>query len=354
MQALESTHRQHEMEQLYTLSRNLLLLEVGGPMAQEITNLIARVFELPGAHSDDRTSDRIHLGVPGRKIFPWIPANCAIQPCKVLSFTMPLRRPQSFRSPSAARRWRSLGMQGSQVSDTAMHAISNLTAITLERARAQDVATRAEAARQSEELKSTMLDALAHEFKTPLTPIKAAVTSMLSDGSLGPTYQELLHIVDEETDRLNSMLTEAIQMSRIESGQLQLRRSPHSLHKIVETQLEKLRESTEGRKVTVDFPKSLPRVSVDPEFIGTAIWQLLTNALRYTPPGSPLTVRGSAGDTEVIVSVEDCGPGISEPEQRKIFERFYRGKHQRERIPGTGMGLTIAREIVRPPRPDLG
>jgi two-component system sensor histidine kinase KdpD len=157
----------------------------------------------------------------------------------------------------------------------------------------------------------------------------------------------LLHIVDEETDRLNSMLTEAIQMSRIEAGKLQLRRSAQSLHKIVQAQLEKLREGLEGRKVTVQVPETLPRVSVDPEFIGIVIGQLFNNALKYTPPGSPLTLRASAGETEVIVSLEDCGPGISEPEQKKIFEKFFRGKDQRERIPGTGMGLTIAREIVR-------
>jgi two-component system sensor histidine kinase KdpD len=170
---------------------------------------------------------------------------------------------------------------------------------------------------------------------------------MLSDSDMNPTRQELLRIVDEETDRLNSMLTEAIQMSRIEAGQLQLRRSPQSLRKIVRTQLERLGESLEGRKVTVDVPEKLPRVSVDPEFTGTVIWQLLNNALKYTPPGSPLTLRASAGETEVVVSIEDCGPGISEQEQGKVFEKFYRGKDQRERIPGTGMGLTIAREIVR-------
>jgi len=217
----------------------------------------------------------------------------------------------------------------------------------LERAHAQDVATRAEAARQSEELKSTMLDALAHEFNTPLTPIKAAVTSMLSDGDLSPTHQELLRIVDEETDRLSTMFTEAIQMSRIEAGQLHLHRSPQSLQQIVQAQLERLGESLEGRKVTVEVPESLPRVNVDPEFTGIVIWQFLSNALRYTPPGSPLTIRASAEETEVIVSIEDCGPGISELEQRKVFDKFFRGKDQRERIPGTGMGLTIAREIVR-------
>jgi two-component system sensor histidine kinase KdpD len=91
----------------------------------------------------------------------------------------------------------------------------------------------------------------------------------------------------------------------------------------------------------------LPPVNVDAELIGIVIWQLLSNALKYTPPASPLTLRASEEEKEVIVSVEDRGPGISEQEKAKVFEKFYRGKDQRERIPGTGMGLTIAREIVR-------
>jgi len=87
-------------------------------------------------------------------------------------------------------------------------------------------------------------------------------------------------------------------------------------------------------------------VSVDPEFIGTVIWQLLSNALKYTPPGSPLALRATPGETEVIVSVEDCGPGIPEQEQRKLFDKFYRGKNQRYLIQGTGMGLPIAKAIA--------
>jgi two-component system sensor histidine kinase KdpD len=344
-QALESTHRQHEMEQLYTLSRNLLLLEVHAPLAQETTNSIAQVFDLPGVAFYDRGSDRIHragphdIPVDDSKLRDSALQGTVFHDAGTQTTVIPI----SLGGQSIG----SLGIQGSQVSETALHAIGNLTAITLERAHAQDVATRAEAARQSEELKSTMLDALAHEFKTPLTPIKAAVTSMLSDTDMSPAHQELLRIVDEETDRLNTMLNEAIQMSRIEAGQLQLHRRPQSVRSIVEVQLERLGEGLEGHVVKVEVPEDLPRVSVDPEFIGIVIWQLLSNAVHYTPPGSPLTVRASAGDAEVIISVEDCGPGISEQEQKKVFEKFFRGKDQRDRIPGTGMGLTIAREIVR-------
>jgi two-component system sensor histidine kinase KdpD len=344
-QALESTRRQREMERLYTLSRNLLLLDTRGPLAQQITNQVAQVFELPAVAFFDRTSDRIHRAGPHDvpvedsrlrdaalqgTVFHDATAHIAVMPISL-----------------GGQPIGSLGLQGTGVSETALHAIANLTAITLERAHAQDVATRAEAARQSGELKSTMLDALAHEFKTPLTPIKAAVTSMLSDGCSSPAHQELLRIVDEETDRLNTMVTETIQMSRIEASQLQLHRSLQVVRELVRTQLEKLAESLEGRKVDVEVPENLPRVSVDSELIGTVIWQLLNNALKYTPPDSPLTIRARAEEGVVVISLEDCGLGIPEQEQRQVFERFYRGREHRQRIPGTGMGLSIAQEIVR-------
>jgi two-component system sensor histidine kinase KdpD len=344
-QAMESTQRQQEMERLYGLSRSLLLMEIDGALAQRITNSVAEVFELPGLAFYDRTTNRIHRAGPND-----IPVEVSKLRDTALNGTVfhdAAKKTTIIPISLGGQPIGSLGIQGSQVSETALHAIGNLTAITLERAHAQDAATRAEAARQSEELKSTMLDALAHEFKTPLTPIKAAVTSMLSDTGVSLTHQELLRIVDEEADRLNSMLTEAIQMSRIEAGQLQLHRSAHSLCKIVQAQLDKLGESLEGRPLSVEVPEDLPRVSVDPVFIGTVIWQLVTNALKYTPPGSPLKLIAMASETQVIVSVEDSGPGMSESEQRKVFDKFYRGKDQRERIPGTGMGLTIAREIVR-------
>jgi two-component system sensor histidine kinase KdpD len=343
--ALEATGRQDEMERLYTLSRNLLLVDPQQGLAQEVTNLIAQVFQLPGLALFERTSGHIHRAGPQDvpvdtgKLRDSALQGTVFHDSKGSTTVIPINL--------GGQPIGSLAIPGAQVSETALHAIANLAAITLERAHARDIAMRAEAARQSEQLKSTMLDALAHEFKTPLTPIKAAVTSMLADGDISPSHLELLRIVDEETDRLNSMLTDAIQMSRIEAGELQVRRSPQPLEKIVRSQVDKFGESMDTRQIAVEFPRDLPPVYVDPELIGVVIWQLLSNALKYTPPGSPLTLRASVGEKEVIVSVEDRGPGIPEAEQRKVFEKFYRGKDQKARIPGTGMGLTIAREIVR-------
>ncbi len=343
--AEEAIQRQHELERLYALSRNLLLIDNPSELAKQIALQVAQAFEPEGVAFLDRSTDRVYRAGP--KDIPtdegklrdvavqgtvWHEAASAIT-------VMPISL--------GGRTIGSLAIQGSSVSETAQHSIANLAAIALERARAQETASHAEAVRQSEELKSTLLDALAHEFKTPLTPIKAAVTSMLADGSCNPTHQELLRIVNEETDLLNSMLTEAIQMARIEAGKLQLRTSPHAVSALLGPTLEKLRGALEGRKVEVHIPEDLPLVMADPELVGIVLWQLLSNAIRYTSPGSAFAVRARAQDDAVTMSVADCGPGIPKQEQSHIFEKFYRSKDHRDLIPGTGMGLAIAREIVR-------
>jgi two-component system sensor histidine kinase KdpD len=240
-----------------------------------------------------------------------------------------------------------LGIHGVALSDSALQGLSNLVAIGLERLRVQEAASKAEAARQSDELKSTLLDALAHEFKTPLTSIKAASTALLSSNALRPEQQrELLSIVDEETDRLSVLVTEAIQMARIEAGRVILRRESHSVQELVESVLNKLRTVVEDRKIQVNIAAGLPPVWVDGELIEVALRQLIDNALKYSPAGSPVSLAAESKEGRVIVSVADHGPGIPEAEQSRIFEKFYRAEASRHQIPGAGLGLVIAREII--------
>jgi two-component system sensor histidine kinase KdpD len=241
----------------------------------------------------------------------------------------------------------SLGIHGVTLSDSALQGLSNLVAIGLERLRVQEAASKAEAARQSDELKSTLLDALAHEFKTPLTSIKAASTALLSSRALNPDQQrELVSIVDEETDRMSVLVTEAIQMARIEAGRVVLRRESHSVQELVESVLDKLRPAIADRKIDVNIAPSLPAVWVDGELIEVALRQLIDNAIKYSPPGSPVSLSAESKEDRVIVSVADRGPGIPEAEQSRIFEKFYRAEASRHQIPGAGLGLVIAREII--------
>jgi two-component system sensor histidine kinase KdpD len=241
----------------------------------------------------------------------------------------------------------SLAIRDSSLSDAALQSLLNLVAIGLERALSQEAMNRAEVARRSEELKSTLLDAIAHEFKTPLTSIKAVTTDLLSDAAdqLPERQRELVSIADEGTDRLSKLVTEAIQLARIEGGQFRLNRGVHLPSALVSAALRQMKSFTEGRDIRVSVAENLPPVWVDSDLIQMVISHLLDNALKYSPSGSPIAVDARFVDGRVVVSVSDQGPGIGEDEQSRIFEKFYRGKRE-GKLKGSGMGLAIAREIM--------
>jgi two-component system sensor histidine kinase KdpD len=329
--AAEATYRQHEMERLYELSRSLLSMDTRSPFSAQIAAHIAGVFGFQSVLFHDQANDQTYR----------------LDPVEAGETTVAL--PLQL----GGTKFGTLTLPRALASETALRAIAHLAALALDRARTQEAASRAEAARQSEELKTTLLDAFAHECKTPLTSIKAAVTTVLNENSIQPVHRELLQIVDEETDRLTSAVTDAIQMARIEAGQIELRKGPRSIADLIRQSLAKLAASLDARAVDVRVSEDLPPVAADPELVHIVIRQLLDNAVKYSPPDSPISIEASLEKEAVVVSVADCGPGVPEPDQNRVFEKFYRGREARERIPGTGMGLAIAREIVRAHNGDI-
>jgi two-component system, OmpR family, sensor histidine kinase KdpD len=237
----------------------------------------------------------------------------------------------------------SLALAGPPPSEGTARAIVNLAALAIEKARALEEASHAEAARQSEMLKAALLDSLAHDIKTPLTSIKAAVTSML--GQPSGSDRELLTIIDEEADRLNRLAAEVIEMARIEAGKLHLERRAVAAAELIETVLTDLGVARTGR-VTSSTAPGLPPADADPEFAAQVLKQLLENALKYTPEGSPISVSAEEKGGKIVIRVADRGPGIEENERLRIFDKFFRGRRHRFEAKGTGMGLAIARGIV--------
>jgi two-component system sensor histidine kinase KdpD len=323
--AAEATHRQHEMERLYELSRSLMSMDTQSPFASQIAGHIAAVFGFPSVVFQDEATHETHQLGPAGSGEKTVALPLQLGGTNIGTLTLPR----------------------DMASETAQRAIAHLAALALDRARTQEAASRAEAARQSEELKSTLLDAFAHECKTPLTSIKAAVSTVLNENSIQAVHRELLQIVDEETDRLTAAVTGAIQMARIEAGQIELRKGPRSIAGLIRQSLAKLAGSLDARPVEVRVSEDLPPVAADPELVHIVIRQLLDNAIKYSPPDSPISIEASIEEDAIVVSVADCGPGVPEADRHRVFEKFYRGREARERIPGTGMGLAIAREIVR-------
>jgi two-component system sensor histidine kinase KdpD len=235
-----------------------------------------------------------------------------------------------------------MALIGSPPSAQMAHAIANLIAITIEKARALEDASHAEAARQSELLKSALLDSLAHDIKTPLTSIKAAVTSLL--GNAPGADQELLTIINEEADRLNRLAAEVVEMARIEAGKLHLDKQPVPVAELISGALSEL--PLKGRPLKLRVPADLPAAEADRDFAGQVVKQFVENALKYSPEGSPLEISAELKGGKIVIGVGDRGPGIEENERPRIFDKFYRGRRHRFDTKGTGMGLAIAKGIV--------
>jgi len=241
----------------------------------------------------------------------------------------------------------SLGISGAVLSRQTLEALGTLVAIAIERARAIEQLGQTEAAREGERLRTALLDSVTHDLRTPLTSIKASVTSLLSNPALSAAQrQELLTIINEESDRLNRLVGEAAEMSRLDAGEVVLKLEPHSIEDVIRSALEKCKNALGARTVRVKVQSGLPSVRVDLERAKEVLVHLLENANQYSPQEQPITVTAELSGDTIVTSVADRGSGIDDPEQGLIFEKFYRGKDQRYRVQGTGMGLPIAKAIV--------
>jgi two-component system sensor histidine kinase KdpD len=343
--AEEAASREQEVQRMYDFSRALMLRDEERTLPDQIAQKISELFGVQDVSFYDREADSVYkIGRPDSPLQEALLRDIATsgqiwRKAESAALIAPVRL--------GGRSLGSLGVAGTnRISEVALQAIAQLIAIALERAKAQEMTARAEATRQNEQLKSTLLDALAHEFKTPLTSIKAAATAVLSQSKLDEAEQDLLTVVDEEADHLNNLLTEAIELARIGAGPVKLRRELCSADELISSAIAQLRRSTEGRVLEVTVERDLPPIEIDRKLGELALRQLLNNALKYSPPSSLIQITAQSQSDTIAIGVSNIGPGIPKSEQDLIFEKFYRGREVRERIPGTGMGLTIAREII--------
>jgi two-component system sensor histidine kinase KdpD len=241
----------------------------------------------------------------------------------------------------------SLGISGTILSRQTLEAVGTLVAVAIERARAIEQLGLTEAARESERLRTALLESVTHALRTPLTSIKASVTNLLSNPSLTDRQrQEMLTIINEEADRLNRLVGEAGEMARLDAGEVELRIEIRPIDDVINAALTQCKASLGGREVRVQIPPTLPRVRVDLGRAREALVHLIENANQYSPAGQPITITAEATHDFIVTSVADRGAGIDDLEQSLIFEKFYRGKDQRYLVQGTGMGLPIAKAIV--------
>lgn len=343
-EAVAANQRRREIERLYAFSQRLLTIE----SVQELLNLVPRhIVETFGAKGaaifvTDRT-DIYRSNFDTHEIeaerLRQVAARGEPQadPEHTASF-VPLRL--GVRSVGA------VGVSGAMLSHESLDALATLIAIAIERTRAVENVGKAEAVRENERLRSAILDSVAHEFRTPLTAIKASATTLLSRGPGGSQQSELLTVINEESDRLNHLVEEATQLAKLESKQVELDRDPHNIREVVDLALESGKKMIGAHSIKLDIREDLPSVDIDLDLITNVLLQLIENAAKYSSPESPIHISAERSDGQILVSVADRGPGIDEIEQSLIFDKFYRGKDNRYSVQGTGMGLAIAKAVV--------
>ena len=238
-------------------------------------------------------------------------------------------------------------LKGVSISGTTLEALGGLASIAIDRAQALESASRSEAARESDKLRTALLDSITHELRTPLTAIKASATALMSSNDIEPSdRREMLAVIDEESDRLNHLIAQAVQMVQLDSHEIHMDFSPQGVPELIENARRTCASAFDKHPFDVRMPQQLPRVLADPNWIERVLCNLLENAGKYSPAGQPITISAEQRPDTVAISVADRGVGIEPLEQGLIFDKFYRGQSQRYRVSGTGMGLAISKAIV--------
>jgi len=223
-------------------------------------------------------------------------------------------------------------------------AFANQIATAIERTDLAGEAHRAQLQMQTEQMRSSLLSSVSHDLRTPLAVVTGAASSLLEDTIDAATRRELTETILQEAQRLNRLVRNLLDMTRLEAGAVRVNKEWQPLEEVVGAALNRMEDALAGRQVLTNLPADLPLVPLDAVLIQQLLLNLLENAVKYTPPESPLEIRVCARPAGVEIIVADRGPGIPPGEEQRIFDKFYRIGGSRGG--GVGLGLAICKGIV--------
>jgi len=366
----EANMRRRESEMLYQLGRQLLQPENMAELLNSMPMSVASAFSSPAVTLYMAEGDRIYLSDAKRISRPWTrpeiegagdspepPRSELVRELReVMQMPVYLLPENGYPTVIPLREGvRPVGVllvEAVAISRETMEALAGVVALSIERAKALEASAKAEAAKETERLRTALLDSVTHELRTPLTSIKASVSALLSQHGLdSEAREELLTVIDEESDRLDHLIAQAVEMAQLDANKVQLELRPEPVAALLEAAVEEARAVQPRREFQISAATGMPSVIVDAGWMQKVLGNLLGNAMKYSAVAEPVLVSAQAQGDMVAVSVTDRGVGIDPLEQGMIFEKFYRGRQfrghsTRSRVAGTGMGLAISKAIV--------
>jgi two-component system sensor histidine kinase KdpD len=354
-------HREQRTAALYALSRELASTRGVEPILNAAIRHIKEVFRgqvvvlLPDPGGQLLPDTRLDGG------FPLSPTELGVgrwayehrQPAGLGTSTLP--GASALYLPLTASRG-TLGVLGFRPTDPQtlttpeqvhqLETFVNQTALALERGKLADEAREAQIRIETERLRGALLSSVSHDLRTPLASITGSASTLLeSHETLSPpARRDLLETVHEEAERLNRLVHNLLDMTRLESGAVQIKGEWHPLEEVVGAALASMAKVLRDRPVITSLPADLPLVLIDGVLIEQVLANLVDNAIKYSPPDSPIEIAARAGESAVTVEVADRGPGITPGEEERVFEKFFRGRSGSSR--GVGLGLAICRGFV--------
>jgi two-component system sensor histidine kinase KdpD len=339
----ESAHRlQGNLDRLYRLSQQLLAMKPEPPGTRFLEPFCG-VFGSTAVCMFDADTAELHLagrsqrGLSDRTRDAYVSGWDTDDRASGIS----VRRLQV-----AGRTTGAIGFEDLEDPELTSGPLATLAATLLERTRAVREASEAAAAAQTEVYRSAVLDALAHEFKTPLATISAAAGGLREAGSLKPDQLEMAEMVETEAARLGGLTSRLLRMVRLDREEVKPRIEIVDITAVLAQLVDQYIRRSPDRRICFCRPPELLEVHADPELLRLAVSQLLENACKYSRPGSAVTIQVEKQMDYMVIRVSNNGSSIAAPDQHRIFDRFYRGADANRLAPGSGLGLYVARKIA--------
>jgi two-component system sensor histidine kinase KdpD len=340
--AREAAAYRSGMEKLYELSRSSLLLDLREPPGPQLVVLIQRIFDAPAVALFDANLGRQDRAGDWQPSEEDLAKECFLRDA---AKDDPQTQTSERLLRGGSKRTGALVVRG-KLSPIVVDALAALAAIAIGRHQSFESEDRAEAAKRSEQLRAAVMDALAHELKTPLTAVQTASSGLLELGGLSDSQAELVTLIDDRAVRLNELCTRMLQTAKLAPTQVDLNSDEVNLKELI-TEVLASGSQENGRnriRVTVDDPALT--MQVDRKLLGMILTQYVDNAEKYSSPGTPIKIDARKSHGEVLISVHNFGTPIRIEERERIFDRFYRSPDRKDAVPGTGIGLSVVRKAA--------
>jgi two-component system sensor histidine kinase KdpD len=346
-QAEASEARRRDVELLYRFSQRLLVQDEVKKLARSTPSILASVFGFRAVALYVAAADAAFYSDPAQIL---VSASELREPAHPDHLVVQTDRGYSMIAlrMGAQHELGRLAIAADNTSPAMLEAIASMVAVALERAATLERSSRLEAARESEKLRSALVDSVTHDLRTPLTSIRAAATTLLNQPNLPDAEKtDLIAVVEEESSRLDRLIGLAIEMARLDSHSVKVQLTAQDVGELIEMTVEQMQRELRDHRLETKIAPDTPRVRMDRTLIQRVLQHLLENAAKYSPTGAVIQVSAHALDGRLYFSVADRGPGIAPEDLPFVFDKYFRGKRQAAAKRGTGMGLAICRAIVR-------